>query len=67
MRMEDPIPTFTYLIEQFKEKHPDLAYIHVVSPGATLNVGPEDPSVSIDKTRMQKHLVHGPLASRLYP
>lgn len=30
MRMEDPIPTFSYLVEQLKAKHSDLAYIHVI-------------------------------------
>ena len=32
MRMEDPVPTFTYLISKFIEKHPNLAYIHAVEP-----------------------------------
>lgn len=30
MRMEDPVPTYTYLIDQLKAKHSDLAYLHVV-------------------------------------
>ena len=33
MRMADPIPTFTYLVSQVAERHPDLAYLHVVEPG----------------------------------
>ncbi|KAI0342347.1 FMN-linked oxidoreductase [Trametopsis cervina] len=32
MRMEDPIPQFSYLIQQISEKLPNLAYIHVVEP-----------------------------------
>jgi NADPH2 dehydrogenase len=32
MRMADPIPTFTYVVEQIKARHPDLAYIHLVEP-----------------------------------
>ncbi|KAH9476285.1 Chanoclavine-I aldehyde reductase fgaOx3 [Psilocybe cubensis] len=30
MGMKDPVPTFSYLISQIVEKHPDLAYIHAV-------------------------------------
>lgn len=30
MRMKDPKPQFTYLVEKIKEKYPDLAYIHLV-------------------------------------
>jgi NADPH2 dehydrogenase len=30
MRMEDPIPTFTHLVETLLTAHPDLSYIHVV-------------------------------------
>ena len=32
MRMEDPRPTFTYLVSQAKERFPDLAYLHAVEP-----------------------------------
>ena len=46
MRMEDPIPTFTYVVEKLKEKHPELAYIHVVAPTGPGGVGPTDPAVS---------------------
>ena len=46
MRDDDPVPTFTYLVNKIKEKHPDLAYIHVVAPGALGGEGPKDPSVS---------------------
>ncbi|KAJ3777544.1 hypothetical protein FB446DRAFT_806014 [Lentinula raphanica] len=34
MGMKDPIPTFTYLISQLKEKHPDLAYLHLIQSRA---------------------------------
>ena len=47
MRMEDPVPQFTYLVEQFKEKYPNLAYLHVVSPIAPDAEGPKDPSVRL--------------------
>lgn len=30
--MADPIPQFTYLIKSIVEKHPDMAYLHVVEP-----------------------------------
>ncbi len=46
MRMDDPIPQFSYLVEQFKARFPNLAYLHVVSPHAPLSKGPEDESVS---------------------
>ncbi|EIW56407.1 NADH:flavin oxidoreductase/NADH oxidase [Trametes versicolor FP-101664 SS1] len=33
MRMDDPVPTFTYLVSEVVETHPDLAFIHLVEPG----------------------------------
>lgn len=27
------MPTFTYLVTQIVQRHPDLAYLHVVEPG----------------------------------
>ncbi|CCO37707.1 NADPH dehydrogenase 1 [Rhizoctonia solani AG-1 IB] len=32
MRMQDPIPTFSYVIKELSEKHSDLAYVHFVEP-----------------------------------
>ncbi|KAK0481307.1 hypothetical protein IW261DRAFT_1680896 [Armillaria novae-zelandiae] len=32
VRMNDPIPTFSYFVSQIKKEHPDLSYIHVVEP-----------------------------------
>ncbi|KAJ7131359.1 NADH:flavin oxidoreductase/NADH oxidase [Mycena epipterygia] len=32
MGMEDPKPTFIYLVSQLAEQHPELAYIHVSEP-----------------------------------
>ena len=32
MRMEDPIPTFSYFVSQAKERFPDLAYLHAIEP-----------------------------------
>ncbi|KAI8993862.1 NADH:flavin oxidoreductase/NADH oxidase [Trametes punicea] len=44
MRMKDPKPTFTYLVEQFKRRYPHLAYLHVVTDIAQGNRGPENPA-----------------------
>ncbi|KAI0744501.1 NADH:flavin oxidoreductase/NADH oxidase [Earliella scabrosa] len=33
MRMEDPVLTFTYLVSQVLQRHPNMAYLHVVEPG----------------------------------
>ncbi|KAK0445624.1 uncharacterized protein EV420DRAFT_1648345 [Desarmillaria tabescens] len=30
MGMEDPVPTFSYLVTRVKELYPDLAYVHVI-------------------------------------
>lgn len=30
--MEDPKPTFAYLVNQISDKFPDLAYLHLVEP-----------------------------------
>ena len=32
MGMQNPIPTYTYLVTQLGELFPDLAYLHVVEP-----------------------------------
>ncbi|KAK6985072.1 putative inactive dehydrogenase EasA [Favolaschia claudopus] len=32
MAMRDPIPTFSYVISQLAQCHPDLAYLHLVEP-----------------------------------
>ena len=45
MRMDDPIPQFTYLVEQLKQRYPHLAYLHVVAPGGPGGEGPKDPEV----------------------
>ncbi len=46
MGEENPIPTFSYLVGEYKKKFPNLAYIHVVSPGGPGNEGPKDGGVS---------------------
>ncbi len=48
MRMEDPIPTFTYLISQVIERHPDIAYLSVVEPGVAggINIEAQQGEVS---------------------
>jgi NADPH2 dehydrogenase len=30
MRMEDPIPTFRYLVQQLHDRFPSLAYLHLI-------------------------------------
>ncbi|KAH9940723.1 NADH:flavin oxidoreductase/NADH oxidase [Epithele typhae] len=40
MRMKDPVPTFTYLVQQLAKRWPDLAYLHVVDAGGPGNKGP---------------------------
>ncbi|KAI0696527.1 putative NADPH2 dehydrogenase chain OYE2 [Cytidiella melzeri] len=35
MRMKDPVPTFTYLVQQLVNNHPNLSYIHVIEPRVT--------------------------------
>ncbi|KAK6966982.1 hypothetical protein R3P38DRAFT_3509750 [Favolaschia claudopus] len=32
MLMDDPIPTFTYLVRTLREEFPNLAYLHVIEP-----------------------------------
>ncbi|KAK7031117.1 hypothetical protein VNI00_013722 [Paramarasmius palmivorus] len=44
MGMKDPKPTFAHLVMQLKERHPDLAYIHVIEPRIHGNVTAEKPS-----------------------
>ncbi|KAJ7066399.1 NADH:flavin oxidoreductase/NADH oxidase [Mycena amicta] len=34
MYMEDPRPTYSYVVTQLRERFPDLAYLHVVEPRA---------------------------------
>ncbi|CAE6500886.1 unnamed protein product [Rhizoctonia solani] len=33
MGMRNPIPTYTYIISELVERHPELAYIHMIEPG----------------------------------
>lgn len=35
MGMKDPKPTFGYLVQEIKNNHPNLSYIHVVEPRET--------------------------------
>jgi NADPH2 dehydrogenase len=52
MRMEDPVPTFSYLIRTLKERHPGMAYIHMVEPRVVGNtVNDEAPSGANDEFR----------------
>ncbi len=45
IRMEDPVPTYTYLVDQFKRRYPN-AYLHVIASDAPTNVPPKEKSVS---------------------
>ena len=31
-RVDDPVPTYSHFVTQLRNRHPDLAYIHVVEP-----------------------------------
>ncbi|EJU01875.1 FMN-linked oxidoreductase [Dacryopinax primogenitus] len=42
MRMDDPIPTFSYLVRQFKERFPNFAYLHVTEPRVEGDVDRQD-------------------------
>ncbi|KAH8103315.1 NADH:flavin oxidoreductase/NADH oxidase [Cristinia sonorae] len=37
MRMKDPKPQFSYIVENIKKDHPEFAYIHVVEPRVSGN------------------------------
>ncbi len=41
MRMKDPIPQFTYVVEQLAARHPNLAYIQAVEPRVNGNIDRE--------------------------
>jgi len=34
MKMDDPKPTFSYVVSEIKKAHPTLCYVHVVEPRA---------------------------------
>ncbi|RPD76979.1 NADH:flavin oxidoreductase/NADH oxidase [Lentinus tigrinus ALCF2SS1-7] len=55
MRMKNPVPHFTYVLEQFKQKHLDLAYIHTVTPNARLSAMPEDKLIALGVCRPGLH------------
>ncbi|KAJ6509098.1 hypothetical protein DFH09DRAFT_274872 [Mycena vulgaris] len=42
MGMDDPLPTFSYLISQLVERHPELAYVHLVEPRISGNATRDD-------------------------
>ena len=47
MRMADPVPQFAYLVEELARRHPDLAYLHVITPNVPGSVGPKDETVRV--------------------
>lgn len=44
MGMDDPKPQFTHLVSALKEKHTELAYIHVVEPRVNGDVSQDQPA-----------------------
>lgn len=67
MRMPDPIPSFSFVVEKLAEKHPNLAYIHVVEPRVQ---GNEDRVASEGEVsefamsvRTAAHVSHSPMTS----
>ncbi|KAI0668687.1 NADH oxidase family-domain-containing protein [Trametes maxima] len=42
MRMDNVEAQFGYLVEQLKQKYPDLAFIHAITPAAPFSKGPEN-------------------------
>jgi NADPH2 dehydrogenase len=38
MRERDPVPTFSYIIEQLRDRFPQLAYLHLIEPGIRGNM-----------------------------
>ena len=38
MKMADPKPTFSYIVSELAQRHPDFAYIHLVEPRVEGNV-----------------------------
>ena len=45
MRMKDPIPGFSFLVNELKMHHPNLEYIHVVTSSEPAAIPPHDKSV----------------------
>jgi NADPH2 dehydrogenase len=43
MRMDDPIPTFSYVVNELRANHPQLSYVHVVEPVINGNADVEAP------------------------
>ena len=37
MGMEDPLPTFTPLVERIRDTHPNFAYVHVIEDVQIIN------------------------------
>ncbi|KAG8691674.1 hypothetical protein FRC08_010112 [Ceratobasidium sp. 394] len=64
MRMKNPIPTFSYVLEQLVQRYPDLAYVHFVEPAG--NFGPavsrayEDGAVPVPETNDFARAIWGP-------
>ncbi|GAB1522913.1 hypothetical protein RhiTH_006040 [Rhizoctonia solani] len=48
MRMENPIPTFAYLVSEIAQRYSDLAYLHFIEPVASGSTGAEDESRDMD-------------------
>ncbi len=50
MRMKDPIPTFSYFVNQLVERHPNLAYIHVTEARVAGSDDREPPTNEVSRT-----------------
>lgn len=35
--MDDPIPTFSYVLKELVKRHPDLAYVHFIELSALMS------------------------------
>jgi len=46
--MRDQVPTYTYLVEEIRRRHPDLAYLHVEE--RTLNIPGTDNSAWLNQS-----------------
>ena len=48
--MKDPKPTFAFLVSQLAERHPDLAYLHLIEPRVSGSETRDEASVSDEWT-----------------
>ena len=67
MRMPDPIPSFSFVVQKLAEKHPNLAYVHVVEPRVQGNVDRVASEGEVSgfamSLRTAAHDLHSPMTS----